>query len=179
MSATNTQIRGVKLFSKLAEAEVDALAAALTPRRLAAGSVVFEQHHQGDTMVILIEGKLKVEITDAKGKRTDIREILAGEIVGEMAALDPAPRSTTVKAATDVLVFELSRDALRRLRTTAPGVAAVITSEIIQGVTRRLRSIDERIEKKLHPPPAPPTTTSTAPAQRSVASRIWSLFMGD
>ena len=179
MSTTNNQIRGIQLFSKLSDAEIDALAAVLLPRRLGAGSVLFEQHLEGDTMIILIEGKLKVDIADPKGKRTEIREILPGEIVGEMAALDPAPRSTSVKAGTDVLILELSRDGLRQLRTTAPGVAAVITGEIIQGVTRRLRSIDERIEKRLHPPAAAATATPAAPAQRSVVSRIWSLFAGD
>jgi CRP-like cAMP-binding protein len=54
----------------------------------------------------------------------------------------------------DVVLFELSRADLARLRRASPGAASALTGEIIQEVTKRLRSVDEKIER-IHASGAP------------------------
>jgi len=187
MATRYDALRRVALFGDFSDTQCDALAAVLRPRRVAAGTIVFEQGAPGDTMVVVVEGRLAVDLKDRRGKHTIIGEMLPGEIVGDMAVIDPAPRSATIRAASDVLIYELNRDGLRQLRDSSPAAAAAITSAIIQGVTRRLRQVDERIEKRLHP--AQPTAAAkrkdgaVGPPQKeehnSVFSRIWSRLSGD
>ncbi len=186
--ATNYEVlRRVHLFSAFSDDECNALGAVLRPRRVAATTKIFEQGAAGDTMVVVVEGHLSVELTDRSGKRTVIGEMQPGEIVGEMAVVDPAPRSTTVTAVSNALIYELSRDGLLRLRVSSPSAAAAIIGAVIQGVTRRLRAVDDRIEKRLHPEAhaaaAPKqqdaAEAAAAPAQDSLFSRIWSRLSGD
>lgn len=185
MATTYDVLRRVQLFSAFSDDECNALGAVLRPRRVAATTKIFEQGAAGDTMIVVVEGTLSVELTDRKGRCTVIGEMQPGEIVGEMAVVDPAPRSTTVKAATNALIYELSRDGLHRLRATSPSAAATIIGAVIQGVTRRLRSVDERIEHRLHPaaPAAPASGRSdapvSAPPQDSLFARIWSRLSGE
>lgn len=148
---TNSHLRDLQVFSDLGEADLAAVMALIRQRSFTTGEVVFEQGDRGDTMLFVMGGRLRVELDDGKGNRTDVGSVAAGQVVGEMAALDPAPRAASVIAASDVTAYELSVDALRQLRREAPAAAAAITSAIIGDVTSRLRSINERIEQELNP----------------------------
>ncbi|MBM4344411.1 MAG: cyclic nucleotide-binding domain-containing protein [Deltaproteobacteria bacterium] len=146
-----SQLRKVSLFRELSDEDCDAVLAAMRPRRFAVDDIVFEQGDVGDTMLVVVEGRLRVELSDGSGNTTDVGSIGADQFVGEMAAFDPAPRSATVIAATETLGFELSVHALRELRRNSPTAAAAITSGVISDITLRLRSINDRIERELNP----------------------------
>ncbi len=145
------QLRKVSLFRELSDEDCDAVLGAMRPRRFAVDDIVFEHGDVGDTMLVVVEGRLRVELGDGNGNTTDVGSIGADQFVGEMAAFDPAPRSATVIAATETTGFELSVHALRELRRTAPTAAAAITSGVISDITLRLRSINDRIERELNP----------------------------
>lgn len=144
-------LRNLHVFSELNEADFAAVVALARTRSFSSGEVVFEQGDRGDTMLFVLAGRLRVELDDGKGNRTDVGSVAAGQVVGEMAALDPAPRAASVIAASDVTAHELSVDALRQLRREAPAAAAAITAAIIGDVTSRLRGINDRIEQELNP----------------------------
>lgn len=207
MSTTARAImRTIPLFKNFSDAECDAAQSVMQTRRFATGSVVFSQGSRGDTMVIVLEGHLTVDTTDDEGRRVAIGTIEAGEVVGEMAAVDPGERSATVTAATETLVYELSRSGLKELRQTCPPAASAIVSAIIGDVTRRLRRIDARIELELspegvhtpppparrapsaimaasrgrpRPPPVPAGTPTPPEPTTSVLSRLWARLSGD
>ena len=132
-------------------------------------------------MVIVIDGRLRVEVTDSQGRRSEIGSIQSGEIVGEMAALDPAPRSTDVFAASGTLVYELNRAGLQQLRTTSPAASAAIVSAIIADVTRRLRRIDRQVEQALaaQAPVKKRLAAASSDEKVSVFSKLWAKLSGD
>ena len=183
-------LRRIPLFREFDDASCDAMIGVLKVRQFAAGECVFQQGELGDTMVIVSSGHLRVELDDAKGTRTSIGSISAGEVVGEMAVLDPAPRASSVTAVSETLVYELSRASLQELRQTAPEASAAIVSAVINDVTRRLRQINRRIDTLLNPrtsgvfKPATPETPTGRPASEptdspSLFSRIWARLSGD
>jgi len=145
------ELRRVSLFRDLTDDECDTVCRAMRPRRFAAGDIVFEQGDVGDTMLVVVDGMLRVELADSQGRVTDLGSIGANQFVGEMAAFDPAPRSATVVAASNAVCYELSVHALRELRRTAPTAAAAITSGVIGDITSRLRGINDRIDRELNP----------------------------
>ena len=145
------KLRKVSLFRELSDDDCDAVLRSMRPVRFGVGDIVFEQGDVGDTMLVVADGLLRVELTDTQGRTTDLGSIGTNQFVGEMAAFDPAPRSATVVAATDTEVYELSVHALRELRRTAPGAAAAITSGVIGDITSRLRGINDRIDRELNP----------------------------
>ncbi len=145
------QLRKVSLFRDLTDDDCDAVQRAMRRVTFRTGDIVFEQGDVGDTMLVVVDGLLRVELADAQGHSTDLGSIGNNQFVGEMAAFDPAPRSATVVAAADTSVLELSVHALRELRRTAPGAAAAITSGVIGDITSRLRGINDRIDRELNP----------------------------
>ncbi|MSQ82205.1 MAG: cyclic nucleotide-binding domain-containing protein [Myxococcales bacterium] len=145
------QLRKVSLFRGLGDVDCDAVLAVMRPRRFGLDDIVFEQGDVGDTMLVVVEGRLRVELSDGQGNTTDVGSIGSDQFVGEMAAFDPAPRSATVIAAAETVGYELSVHALRELRRTSPIAAAAITSGVISDITMRLRTINDRIERELNP----------------------------
>lgn len=200
-TADHPILRRIPLFRDFSDSECEALLAVARRRTIPVGDVVFAQGSVGHTMVVVLDGRLKAQMQDSKGNATELGAIQQGEIVGEMAALDPAPRAATVIAASDAEVLELDAAGLQRLRTTAPAACGAIVSAIIGDVTRRLRQTNQRIDRELHPtgtpaPAAAPGRHRPSPhgAERqgsgafeaaasnpsgSLLSRIWARLTGD
>jgi len=158
-------LRLVRMFQDLGDADLDALLASLRFRELEVPEVVWSQGDVGDTMVVVCYGRVGVYTRDGEGPELELGQSGAGEILGEMACIDPAPRSATLAALETTLIGELSRDALRMLREHAPNVYATILSGVIGDVTRRLRDVDAKIDALGSDPKASPAEPAHATAE--------------
>lgn len=159
-------LRKLSLFASFSDADCDAVLAVLKARRGAPGEVLFKEGQQGDTMVVVLEGKLVARVNTAQGPQ-DVAEIGPGEVVGEMAFLDNAPRSASVAAPSGALVLEFSRAAFMSLWPTAPHVAGAILRNVIFDLTRRLREASSRTSLL---PDAPKSLARPAPQAQSAAT---------
>ena len=92
----SAELGNISLFKGLPAPELRALGERVTPRSLPADSVVFTEGSPGDSLYLILSGKVKVYLHDANGKEfiVDVRN--AGQYVGEMM-LDGSPRSASVK----------------------------------------------------------------------------------
>jgi CRP-like cAMP-binding protein len=138
------------LFTRLSDADCDALAVCLRLRRIEDGDALFREGAPGDTMAFVVEGELASRHT--RGATTiELGRTGAGGVVGEMACIDPAPRSADVVAVGPVVVAELSRDHLAVLERAAPRVFSLIVGKVVTDLTRRMRELDARIDEELFP----------------------------
>ncbi len=101
-----------------------------TPLRLDPGQVIFCEGETGHEMFIVRTGTVDLRVGDSV-----VETVVQGGVFGEMALVDPAPRSATAVAGPGcslVLVEERSfNDLLRRV----PGLGL----EIMRVMARRLR----------------------------------------
>jgi small-conductance mechanosensitive channel/CRP-like cAMP-binding protein len=133
-------LKHVALFAMLDEAEKAALAAHMTPHMFTAGNVIVEQGESGASMYVVAEGLLYVYIVQAEsGQLLKVSEISPGEFFGEMPLLTGEPRSATVKAETDALVYEITREDMELLLDKRPEIAERLTEIIAK---RRLHDAE-------------------------------------
>ena len=133
-------LRTIGLFSSVRDEDLAAIASLLIERRFPKHKTIVEEGLPGDYMYIIREGRVSVSKLSDDGREKILEFLDAGEFFGEMALLDNAPRSASVRALSDVRVLALSRgDFLNVLRGNADLAMAVI-----QELTRRLRQIDEQ-----------------------------------
>lgn len=111
-------LQHVRFFAGADPAVLPVVAAALEPVHLAQGAQLFQKGDHGDCLYIIVHGLLRVHDGELL-----FNTLGPGDVVGEMAALDAAPRSATVTAelATDLL--ELREAALYALIERNPLVA--------------------------------------------------------
>jgi CRP-like cAMP-binding protein len=96
----------------------------------AKGAVIFKEGEPGDCMFFVIEGTVSVQIGGA-----DVTRLESGEIFGEMALIDHAPRSATAVAATDCRLAAINEQRFLRLVVQVPMFAL----NLMQVITHRLR----------------------------------------
>lgn len=142
---------GAALFAALDPEARAALERETEWTRVDGGAVLFREGDAGDSMYVLITGRLRVFVRAASGEDVLVAEIGRGEVVGEMALLTGAPRSATVIAVRDSLLVRLSRTGFERIVDRSP--------RVMLHVTRRLV---ERLQRTTHAPRAKATLTTIA-----------------
>ncbi|RAI54081.1 mechanosensitive ion channel family protein [Roseicella frigidaeris] len=117
------------LFGDFPPEDRAALEAMMQERALPRGATVVRQGEAGDSLFLLAEGVLEVRV-EQEGAAIPPDRMGPGEVFGEMSLLTGQPRSATVTAATEALVFELRRDhldpVLRRRPELAEKLAAIM-----------------------------------------------------
>ncbi len=99
------------IFGQLTDADVDWMAKQGRRRRVPANAVLIQEDQPVDTVYIVLQGELSVVHRGAKG---EIARLGAGEIAGEMSFVDARPPSATVRAATDAVVYAVSKQKLQQ-----------------------------------------------------------------
>ncbi|MEV0258594.1 Crp/Fnr family transcriptional regulator [Streptomyces sp. NPDC050732] len=117
-------------------------------RRYAVGDVLINEGDYAQELLVLHEGLVKVtaQLDNDCESLMDIR--VAGEVVGEVAAMDLGPRSATVTACGDVVATVIPRHELMPFLTANPETVLALNRMLC----RRLRRSDRwRLEFGSYP----------------------------
>jgi len=109
------RLRRIDLFEPLPNEALDALAAQFVPERFKPGETVFCQGDPGDRFYVVVRGKLEVIVSAPDRNEHTIVRLVDGDIFGEMALLDDAPRNATVRACMPTLTISLDRQQFNAL----------------------------------------------------------------
>ena len=142
-------LRRADVFWGLEREDIEILAEVLPQVTIDQGEHLFQQGAMGDSMFIVAEGRLQVRVADDAGQSTTVSVLGTGESVGEMACVDPSPRSAAVLATQPTVVCEISADTIATLEEVAPAIVATVVGGVMRHVTKRLRQTNERLELEL------------------------------
>ena len=98
-------LASVPIFAPLPGGSLEHLAARLVPLRIEAGTVIVREGDAGDRFYIVAEGRIEVSQYERP-----VSELEAGGYFGEIALLRDVPRTATVTARTDAVLYALDRD---------------------------------------------------------------------
>jgi small-conductance mechanosensitive channel/CRP-like cAMP-binding protein len=153
----------IDLFEAFEEGERRQVAGCMIERQYSAGSLVVEQGEPGDSLFLVAEGALDVAMVASDGAADIIDRMAPGDIFGEASLLTGRPRSASVTALTDVLLYEIRKDDVDPILKARPAVAEHL-AEILAG--RQRRNI-ERMAAATRPDQAPPDTAALLDRLRS------------
>ena len=139
-------LRQTPLLARLSADDFAQLCATLRDCTLARGKTLLHQGQHGDSLYVLIEGRLSVWAAAGTERPGRLQVLSPGAVVGEMSCVDPAPCSATVVADEDCRLAQLDRTLLSSLERAAPSVAVSLVGALIDLVNERLRHTNQRIE---------------------------------
>jgi CRP/FNR family transcriptional regulator, cyclic AMP receptor protein len=145
-SADKPSLRGYHSFSGLTnvpapnEVGLDFLAERGIHRRFPSNTVLIHEGDEGDTLFIILSGRVRVYTADNKGKEVTLGITGAGDYVGEMA-LDGGPRSANVITLEPTVCAIVNRNALREHISTHPDFALVMMARLISRARRATLSV--------------------------------------
>ncbi|NNM65134.1 MAG: cyclic nucleotide-binding domain-containing protein [Burkholderiales bacterium] len=133
---------------RLNKTEARILAGYMDIQFVPAGIVFIRQDDptHADGMMLLLHGEVSVEKSANQQVDSLVVSIAQpGALLGEMGILNDAPRSASCVAYTDVVLALLTREALERLVSEFPPVAAKLALGIASRLAERLRSTSSKL----------------------------------
>lgn len=130
------------LFGELARDELAALGAAAQRLDFTRDQAIFSMNEAPDGLYVVARGRVKVCVPTAAGKELILATLGPGEVFGEMALLDDAPRSASVVAQLPTTAYRLRRNDFSRLLEEHPSIARKLLLEM----THRLRRANAQVE---------------------------------
>ena len=132
--------RSAEALAGLSEADARRIVAYMRLIKVSEGQVLTREGEAATNgfMLLVIDGEVTVEgITAGRAEPVVLSVLGPGHLIGETALLDGGPRTATCIATTPLIGAGLSRNALRRLLTADPEVAA----RLLAAVGRRMAEI--------------------------------------
>ncbi|WP_247878282.1 mechanosensitive ion channel family protein [Azospirillum sp. TSO22-1] len=132
-------MRQLELFSAFRDEEIEELAQALNRLELPAGTVAVRQGEAGSSLFIVAEGVLDVRMQSdgqQEGRASLLDRMRPGDVFGEMSLLTGQPRSASVVANTDAVVYELDKDHLDPVLRRRPELATQLAELMAQRQSR-------------------------------------------
>jgi small-conductance mechanosensitive channel/CRP-like cAMP-binding protein len=105
----------VELFETLSDIELERLSESAIRKSYAKGKTIVQQGDSGDSFYILAEGVLTIHEKENGDPDREIARIGPGSCFGEMSLLTGEPRSKTVKAEIESIVYIITREHFRPL----------------------------------------------------------------
>jgi len=135
-------LKQIPLFASLKDEELEAINQLSLNKKCPKDTVILLEDEEGDTLFIIIEGKVKVTTFSESGKEVIFSLLNEGDFFGDMSLLDGKPRSATIISIEDSELRLIRRHDFTKLIQKHPGIALKLLEEL----TSRLRKADERIE---------------------------------
>ncbi len=139
-------LRQSRAIDRLAQTDRDRLIGVMRRVTYPAGTYVFTQGTAGNFMAVVVDGVLRVQF-HSDGVDTDFSTVRRGEFVGEMAVLDPAPRSASILAETDAVVYQLDALDLEVLAEACPAASVALIDAVCFNLTQRLRKLTRQLDR--------------------------------
>lgn len=105
---------------------------------VAAGGHLFREGDAGHAMYVLLSGKAQILLGNLP-----VEDVGAGDVVGELAVIEDAPRSATVRTHTACTFVEIDQARFRFLVEEMPYFAI----EVMRVMARRLRHCDAQLKE--------------------------------
>lgn len=120
-----------QLLNAIGDPMIRELASRGQTRTFPKNAVIINEGDRGDTLFVILSGKVKVYVSDDDGREMILDMHDAGEYVGEMS-LDGRPRSASVMTLEPTTCSVLSRDELRAAIARNPDIAMTIIEKLIE-----------------------------------------------
>lgn len=128
------------LLASLPAKEQEIVLALGHSRQYNAGEVLFNQGDGSEFIVIIIDGYVKIAAVSDGGAESLLAIRTAGDVIGELAAMDGLPRSATARAADAVLARVVMKPELDHCLQQHFGIARAFN----QAVGAKLRAATRR-----------------------------------
>jgi CRP-like cAMP-binding protein len=124
-------MKGVPLFSGCSKAELQKIAALADELDLAEGATLIREGERGREFIVIVDGT----VTVTRGGKS-LRDLGAGDFIGEIALVSDVPRTATVTATSPVRLLVITDRAFRGLIEQMPSIA----TKVLQSLGQRLHS---------------------------------------
>ena len=102
------------------------------------GGVIARQGDDAASMHFILEGRIGVVVDIGEGRTMRVRSLGRHTTIGEMGLITGRPRSATIAAETDSVLYELGAEAYERIKRDEPALSHALLGYVISVMSERL-----------------------------------------
>ncbi len=136
-------LAGIPFFAGLDGASLERVGRGMRTRRFRRGEVIFHMGDPGDALFIVAAGAIKIMLPSDTGDEAILATLRPGDVFGELALLDGAPRSATAVALEPTETLILPRDRFRDLLDTEPAIRDALLASLAAELRRLTSHVEE------------------------------------
>ncbi len=141
-SANYEFLKKISLFADLPEDVLNQLCLGVEEVHLTGSEVLFQEGSVGDRAYVIKDGQL--EIIKSMGEREVLLDVRgSGDVIGEMALLQDAPRMASVRARDETVLLAISQEQLERLLM----ISATVARAMLRTISMRWRSTEAKLQE--------------------------------
>ncbi|MEP6895305.1 MAG: HEAT repeat domain-containing protein, partial [Chloroflexota bacterium] len=129
-------LREIPIFADLTAEDLERIAHIASEQWHPAGSIICRQGEEGNVMFVIVSGQVQI-VSGSEGRQQILAEREPGDFIGEMAIIDPAPRSAGMVAKSETRVLAIEGEAFKSILRDRPDVSLAV----LQSISRRLREM--------------------------------------
>jgi CRP/FNR family cyclic AMP-dependent transcriptional regulator len=130
-------LRQTDLLRSVSARDLQGVIAVSRLRAFRRGQVVFTRGDPGDTLIVVISGRVKVVVRSADGGELTLTIIQPGGVLGELSIADGGPRSADAETLEACQLLLVPRETIQDICARVPSAAQALTN-LIAAILRRL-----------------------------------------
>ncbi len=134
-------LRSIEIFQGLSDPDIKTIAQLCRRRRFRPDEQLFGHGDETRDVYFIADGRVLITIFSPTGKEIAFRTLGAGEVFGEIAAVDGGARSAAAIAATDAVILTITAADFRRMLSRLPSVNEALLAHL----ARLVRALSERV----------------------------------
>jgi CRP/FNR family transcriptional regulator, cyclic AMP receptor protein len=138
-------LRHTGLFASVPDNDLAAIAGAARLRAFRRGQVVFTTGDPGDTLIVVLTGRVKVVVRSADGGELTLTIIGPGASLGELSVADGGPRSADAETLEECRLLFIPRQTVLDTCARVPSVAEALTGALAATLRRLTEATSDLI----------------------------------
>ena len=138
-------LRETSLFGRVPASDLASLATVSRLRAFRCGQVVFMTGDPGDTLIVVVSGRVKVVARAADGAELTLTVIGPGGVLGELSAADGGPRSTDAQTLDECQLLFVPRDQVWDICSRVPAAAQALAGSLAATLRRLTESASDLV----------------------------------
>jgi CRP/FNR family cyclic AMP-dependent transcriptional regulator len=149
MTTSLDNIRNSQLLNGIDDAEIQDLDSLFTNHQMGEGKTVFVENMAGESLYLISKGTVAIFKMLAEGEEKTLAVLGVGEVFGELALFDSAPRAATARVAENATILSIKKNDFDKFCQDRPAVALKLLRNIVKIFCTRLRETDSDFRDRL------------------------------
>jgi CRP/FNR family transcriptional regulator len=138
-------LKSVFIFKGLEDSLLNKFKQAVKEAKFKSGSIIFKEGDSSDSFYIVHSGDVMIYKELGPGKEKVLTFLKSSGIFGEMAFFSDRPRTANAKAASDTLLYSISKNNFLKIVSEQPEEGMKILSKLLEVVMERLEQTSREL----------------------------------
>lgn len=143
-------ISRIAIFSDLDSQEIEVIKNLLDVKEYAPDEIIYAEGEEGDSLNIIIEGKVRINKRMVEGEQFCISTLKEGDVFGIMSFLDGSRHDATIVSDQKTILMVLGRADFNDLYNSNPLIAAKVLKRLAIHLATIVRNMNSQYMDLMH-----------------------------